>query len=349
MNQGNPVEPNVLFKQPVRELITFIVPVFNEERGLRQFHSELTQFLVTHQFLNYEILFVNDGSSDRSLGILASLGESDKNVRIVNLTRNFGKEVALTAGFDFVSGLESESDCAVIPIDADLQHPFPTILEFVRKWRQGFDVVYGVQVNRQQGWVRKLLSEQYYRLLDSLKGSVEIPRNAGDFRLLSKRAVQKLNQFRESHRMMKGLYSTVGLKQAAVEFEARERSAGKSKWSIWNLVDLSIEGITSHSTAPLRLATLLGMFCAFVSILYAIITIFKTLIFGEPIAGYPTLITVILFLGSAQLISLGIIGEYLGRVFNETKNRPLYFVEGVYGNGEEEPESKKTDRYLDAA
>ena len=315
--------------ETIPELLSFIVPVYNEEQVLPEFYHGLVAFLKTHHFENYEIVFVNDGSNDRSFEILQEWSQSDEHVRVVNLTRNFGKEVALTAGLD------QTHHSACIPIDADMQHPFHVILEFVTKWREGYDVVYAVQMKRKQRLLRRTFSRLYYRLLNHLGGNIKVQPNAGDFRLLSSRAVNKLKMLREQHRVMKSLYSFVGLRQTSVSFDALPRRAGNSKWNLWQLFNLAVEGITAHSTAPLRLATLFGLGSAVFSILFGIATVIKTMLFGEPIAGYPTLITVILFLGSVQLVALGIIGEYLGRVFNETKDRPLYLVEGIYRGGQE--------------
>ena len=308
----------------VTESVSFVVPVYNEALSLREFYEAFHTFLIENRFLDYEIVFVNDGSHDESLEILQEISADDPHVKVVNLARNFGKEIALTAGLDFTSG------SAVVPINADFQHPFHVISQFIDHWRMGFDVVYAVQIDRQQSRFRRLSSQLFHRLMAKIGGKRAAQENAGDFRLLTRRAVNKLRRMRERHRIMKGLYSTVGLKQKAVYFKAQERRAGQSKWSLLQLVNLAIEGITSHSTAPLRLATIFGACAAAASIGYAVLTIVKTMIYGEPVAGYPTLITVILFLGSVQLVCLGIIGEYLGRVFNETKNRPLYFIEDIY-------------------
>lgn len=310
--------------RPVDEFISFVIPVYNEGDGLEPFHRQFLEYLEQEQFSNFEFIYVNDGSRDNSLEVLRSFLGEDQRIKVVNLARNYGKEIALTAGLDIASG------DAVIPIDADLQHPFHVISDFVCKWREGYDVVYAVQVERKQGFVRKLLSKLFHRLMAKVSSELTIPKGAGDFRLMSRRAVDKLNQMREKHRVMKGLYCLVGLKQTAVEFKANPRHAGDTKWSFFKLLDLSIDALTSFSTAPLRVATLLGGFSGFASLAFAILTIVKTILFGDPVAGYPTLISVILFLGSAQLLCLGIIGEYLGRIFNETKNRPLYFVEDVY-------------------
>ena len=208
--------------------------------------------------------------------------------------------------------------------------PFDVITSFLEKWREGYDVVYAVQIRRNQGIIRKTLSRSFYRLMARVGKGVDLPAGAGDFRLMSRRAVDLLLQMREKHRVMKGLYCLVGLPQTSVAYEANPRFSGETKWSFFNLLNLSVDALTSFSTAPLRVATVVGCVTGLASIVYAFFTIANTIFFGDPVAGYPTLISVVLFLGSVQLLCLGIIGEYLGRVFNETKNRPLYFIEDVY-------------------
>jgi len=319
------VNPKDLKVPTIEErLISFVIPVYNEAGGIVEFYQKFRQWLQTHKITNYDFTFVNDGSSDGSLAILRDIAATDQKVTVVNLSRNFGKEIALTAGLDHAAG------DAVVPIDADLQHPFDVITAFIEKWQEGFDVVYAVQVRRKQGIIRKALSRCFYRLMTQVGDNVDLPAGAGDFRLMSRRAVDLLLQMREKHRVMKGLYCLVGLPQTSVTFEANQRFSGETKWSFLNLLNLSVDALTSFSTAPLRVATVVGCFTGFVSIIYAFFTIANTILFGDPVAGYPTLISVVLFLGSVQLLCLGIIGEYLGRVFNETKNRPLYFVEEVY-------------------
>ena len=310
----------------VEDFISFIVPVYNEEEVLPQFYSEFTHFLTENSFENYEIVFVDDGSSDLSLKYMRELTHLDHRVRVVCLSRNFGKEIALAAGLDHAEG------DAVIPIDADLQHPFPVILEFVKHWRDGYDVVYAVQQGRKQSWLRRQMSRAFHYVFSRLGEQGSRQQNAGDFRLLSRRAVNSLNAMREKHRVMKGLYSYIGLPQKAVYFTANERRAGTTKWGFFKLFFLSIESITCVTTAPLRLATIFGLTSAILAITYAFIVVLQTLIYGNPVDGYPTLVTLVLLLGGIQLLSLGVIGEYLGRVFNETKNRPLYFVEEVFGS-----------------
>ena len=305
-------------------LISFVIPVFNEAGGLMQFYRQFCSWLQENEVSNVEFIFVNDGSRDGSLAILQSIAASDPRVTVIQLSRNFGKEIALTAGLDRAEGE------AVIPIDADLQHPFEVIASFLTKWDEGYDVVYAVQVRRKQGMIRKALSRVFYRLMTKFTNGVELPQGAGDFRLMSRRAVDLLLQMREKHRVMKGLYCLVGLPQTSIPFEANPRLEGETKWSFYSLLNLSIDALTSFSTAPLRFATVFGCITGLASIGYALLTIARTIAFGDPVAGYPTLISVVLFLGSVQLLCLGIIGEYLGRVFNETKNRPLYFVEDIY-------------------
>ena len=308
------------------ELISIVVPAYNEEQNLEQFHAELSSMLDSEN-LHAEIIYVNDGSTDRTLDLLCSISDRDKRVKAVSLSRNYGKEIALTAGIDHASG------AAVIPMDADLQHPPELIPQFIEKWHQGYDVVYAVRKNRnEEGLLKKLSANIFYRLMSWLSGRVQVPPHAGDYRLISRRAADALKTMRERHRFMKGLYSAVGFRQTSVLYEPNPRFAGETKWNFINLVSLSIEGITSFSTAPLRIATVFGLLCALVSFIYALWITLRTLIYGDPVTGFPTLIVAILFLGGIQLISLGIIGEYLGRIFDESKNRPLYFIADIYGD-----------------
>ena len=320
----------------VEPLISFVIPVFNEAGGLLQFYREFCCWLQANQVSNVEFIFVNDGSTDGSLAILQSIAASDPKVVVIQLSRNFGKEIALTAGLDRAKG------DAVIPIDADLQHPFEVIASFLTKWEEGYDVVYAVQIGRRQGLIRKVLSRFFYQIMARVGNGVELPQGAGDFRLMSRRAVNLLLQMREKHRVMKGLYCLVGLPQTSVSFEANPRLDGETKWSFFSLLNLSIDALTSFSTAPLRVATVFGCLTGLASIGYAFLTIAGTILFGNPVAGYPTLISVVLFLGSVQLLCLGIIGEYLGRVFNETKNRPLYFIEDIYSAESEVSQKTKS-------
>jgi glycosyltransferase involved in cell wall biosynthesis len=299
--------------------ISIIVPVFNEEEVLPEFHKRLSHVLNSIP-LSAEILYINDGSVDNSLRIINDFHENNDRVAIIDLSRNFGKEIALTAGLDYAKG------DAVVIIDADLQDPPELILEFCKYWLEGYDVVYGKRIARDgESVIKKTTAHFFYRLMQKI-GKVKIPRDTGDFRLLSRSAVESLKQFKEQHRFMKGLFTLIGYPQKAVLYRRDPRYAGVTKWDYWKLWNFAIEGITSFTIAPLKIATYLGFITALSAFIYAAIIIYKTLIFGEPVKGYPSLMVVILFLGGVQLITTGIIGEYLGRVFDETKQRPLYFL-----------------------
>jgi len=303
-----------------RPVFSVVVPVFEEAECIERFHARLAG--VMHAMAeSWEAVYVNDGSRDGSLGILEGLRRADRRIALVNLSRNFGKEIATTAGLDHARG------DAVIVSDVDLQDPPEVIPRLAAAWRAGSDIVYAQRRVRQgESWMKKRSAELFYRLMESL-GEVRMPRNAGDFRLMSRRAVDALLQLREHHRFMKGLFAWIGLPSAAVLYDRAPRAAGRSKWSYWRLWNLALEGITSYTIMPLKVATYLGLIVALLAALYGGFIILDTLLFGNPVPGYPSLITVMLFMGGAQLVTLGVIGEYLGRVFNETKNRPLYLVE----------------------
>lgn len=298
--------------------LSVIVPVYNEEEVLPEFHKRLSAVLAE---INepYEILYVNDGSRDRSLVVMK--GFADPQVTIIDLSRNYGKEIALTAGLDRACG------DAVVVIDADLQDPPELIPEMVDKWQQGFDVVYAQRTKRDgETILKKLTAKFFYRFIKAVC-RVEIPEDTGDFRLLSRRAVDSLGQFRETHRFMKGLFAWIGYPQVAVHYRRDPRFAGKTKWNYHQLYNFALEGITSFSIVPLKVATYLGLLTSACAFGYALTVIYKTLVFGEPVRGYPSMMVVILFLGGVQLMSLGIIGEYIGRMFTESKRRPLYFID----------------------
>jgi len=269
---------------------------------------------------NWEVLYVNDGSTDDTLSVLHQLREP--HVAIINLSRNFGKEIALTAGLDHARG------DAVIVIDADLQDPPEVIPELVQKWHEGFDVVYARRTARDgETFLKKISAKGFYRVIQRVS-RVKIPADTGDFRLLSRRAVNALVQLREHHRFMKGLFSWIGYPQTAVYYHRESRFAGQSKWGYWLLWNFALEGITSFTIVPLKIATYFGLFTALGAFSYALFVIYDTVVYGNPVQGYPSLMVIILFLGGVQLMSIGVIGEYLGRMFNETKRRPLYFVQG---------------------
>lgn len=300
-------------------LLSLIIPVYNEEGVVSELYRRLSLVLEKISY-SIEILFVNDGSSDGTKNELESLQASDSRVCILDLSRNFGKEIAMTAGIDYAQG------DAVIIMDADLQDPPELIPELVTEWQKGYDVVYAKRVERRgERWLKRATAYLFYRFMARFT-NVNIPADTGDFRLLSRRAVESLKELREHHRFMKGLFAWIGYPQKAVPFHRDPRFTGFSKWNYFRLWNFAIEGITSFTIAPLKISTYLGLLTAVSALIYAVIVIVKTLIFGDPVKGYPSLMVVILFLGGIQLFTLGIIGEYLGRMFNETKHRPLYII-----------------------
>lgn len=306
--------------------ISLLIPVYNEEESIDSLYVALRPLLDnTHPGLNgaqyeWEVLLVDDGSSDASLKYLKEINQRDPRMRYVSLSRNFGKENALLAGFDRMTG-----DAMVI-MDADLQHPVDAIPEMISEWEHGFEDVYGRRLSRgKESLLRKLLTNTFYRLLNR-STRVDVLPNVGDFRLLDRKVVEAIRGLRESQRYTKGLYCWVGFKKKGIDFETADRVAGETHMSPGRLVNLALEGITSYTTAPLRIATVLGFIISLLSIVYMVYIICKTLIFGEPIQGFPTIICTILFLGGCQLLALGIIGEYIGKIYNESKQRPPYIV-----------------------
>jgi glycosyltransferase involved in cell wall biosynthesis len=301
--------------------LTVVVPAYNEGEGLRAFHVRTRAALDAIDGIDADILFVDDGSRDDTWTVMQSLVAADPRVGALKLARNFGKELALTAGLDAV-----DADAAVV-IDADLQDPPELIAEFVARWREGFDVVYGTRLERDgESWLKRLTAAGFYRLMEQVS-STPVPRDTGDFRLLSRRALDALHGVRERHRFMKGLFAWVGFRQSAIGYHRDPRHAGTSKFNYWKLWNFAIEGITSFSTLPLRVATYAGGVAALAAFAYGLIIIGKTLLWGDEVAGYPSLMTVILFLGGLQLMALGVIGEYLGRLYMEAKQRPLYLID----------------------
>jgi len=306
----------------ILKTLSIIVPAFNESEGLKLFYKELTQELKKHNLSNYEILFINDGSNDNTEDIIKNLQEIDENISFLNLSRNHGKEIALAAGFDFAN---SDFDAFVI-MDADLQHPPKLISDFILKFEEGYDDVYAVRKNRDdESFLKKKFTNIYYNILQK-SSSIKVYKDVGDYRLLSKNAFNYLKKIKEKERYTKGFYSLIGFKKFPIEFEVPERAFGQTKWNYLKLTQLAINGITSFSIAPLRISTILGLTISFFSFLYLIFVISKTIILGEEVSGFPTLISTILLLGGIQLLALGVIGEYIGKIFNEVKNRPLYFV-----------------------
>lgn len=304
--------------------LSVIVPTYNEGVNIHPFYERLRRTLAEVGEPS-EIIFVNDGSADGTLDQLLALRAHDPRIKVIDLSRNFGKEVALTAGIDAASGK------VVIPIDADLQDPPELIGPLMAKWREGFEVVYATRIHRNgESWFKRLTATLFYRVMSWL-ANIEIPENTGDFRLMSRPAVEALKQLREHHRFMKGLFSWVGFRQASVSYEREPRFSGKSKWNYWRLWNLAVEGITSFSYVPLQLATLFGLVAALSAFSFGTYILVDTLLYGNPVRGYASLMVVVTFLGGVQLICLGIIGEYLARTYSESKRRPLYFVRRSYG------------------
>ncbi len=305
-------------------MISVVVPVYNEMEVLPEFHSRISQVL-DGLTLDSEIIYINDGSADDSLSILNGLYEQDARVAIVDLSRNFGKEIAMTAGLHKATG------DAVIVIDADLQDPPELIPKLIDEWQKGYDVIYAKRAQREgESVFKKLTAHLFYRLMRVI-GKIKIPEDTGDYRLLSRRAVDALNTLTEHHRFMKGLFTWIGYRQKAVIYERDARFAGESKWNYWHLWNFAIEGITSYSSAPLKLASYLGLLTAIGSFGFGLFIIIRTLMYGDPVEGYPSMIVIILFLGGVQLMSIGVLGEYIGRIFTETKRRPLYFINSFNG------------------
>lgn len=305
-----------------KKCISIVAPAYNEEAALDDFYTEIINALKDIEF-RLEIIYVNDGSRDNTLQVMQSQRKDDPGIKIVDLSRNFGKEIALTAGLDHANG------DAVIIIDTDLQDPPKLIPKLVEYWLDGYDVVSARRIKRKgESLFKKVSSHVYYRILFHVS-DIEIPKDTGDFRLLSRAAVDALLRLREKHRYMKGLYAWVGFKQVEIEYEREPRFKGRTKWGFLGLLNLAFDGLTSFSVVPLRLASITGVISALTAFLFGLFIIGKKLLFGDPVAGYASLVAIITFIGGIQLLALGIIGEYLGRVFNESKNRPLYIIKSL--------------------
>lgn len=308
---------------PTPPALSVVCPMHNEEDSLSAFFTRLLPALdATGE--SCEIICVNDGSRDGTLERLREFQKSEARLRIVDLSRNFGKEAALTCGIDHALG------DAVIPIDADLQDPPELIAEMVRIWRQGFDVVLAQRVDRSaDNMLKRKTAEWFYRLHNAIS-EPPIPANVGDFRLMDRRVVDALKLLPERRRFMKGLFAWVGFRQATIPYAREARTAGESKFSGWRLWNFALEGITSFSTAPLRVWTYLGLAIAMLAFIFGLFVVGRTLMLGRDLPGYASLITVVLFLGGVQLIGLGVLGEYIGRLYGEAKGRPIYIVRERY-------------------
>lgn len=303
--------------------ISIIAPCYNEEDTIEPFLRRIEEIL-TQINEPYEIVFINDGSKDNTLNVLLNAKQNFKNIRIINFSRNFGKEAALTAGLDKARGE------AAIPIDVDLQDPPELIKDLVARWREGYDVVLAKRADRTSDSFAKRVSADLFYKLNGKISNVDIPNNVGDFRLMSKRVVEALKQLPENQRFMKGLFAWVGFKTVAIEYVREKREAGQSSFNGWKLWNFALDGITSFSTLPLRIWLYIGALVSFLSFLYGSFIILKTLIFGVDLPGYASLAVIMLFLGGIQLIGIGILGEYIGRIYSESKRRPSYIIEGEY-------------------
>lgn len=320
-------------EQEKKKLITILVPAYNEQEVLHLLYDRLVKLMNENTGYDFEILLVNDGSKDKTFEIMQELREKDKRFCYLNLSRNFGKETAMIAGLDYCNG------DAVVIIDADLQDPPELIPEMIKYWEEGYDDVYAKRKSREgEAWLKKFTSKMYYKVLQGFT-RIEIQKDTGDFRLLDRRCVEALKSMRENQRYTKGLFSIIGYNKKEILYDRDPRAAGQTKWNYGRLIDLSIDGITSFTTSPLRWAAILGIMISGVAFIYMIYIIIKTLATGIDVPGYASLMVVILFLGGIQLIFLGIIGEYLGRTFNESKHRPLYFIERYN-------ETKETNEHL---
>lgn len=305
-------------------VLSIVVPMHNEQDNLDYLFERL-QDVLDRLNLSYEVICVDDGSRDRTLPLLVEHHQRDSRIKVISFSRNFGKEIALTAGIDHANG------DAVIPIDADLQDPPELIEALIEKWREGYDVVYATRRTRLgESWLKRLTAGSFYRVIDKI-GSVTIPRDTGDFRLLDRRVVNVLRQLPERTRFMKGLFAWVGFRQASILFDRQQRYQGRSSWNYWRLWNFAVDGITSFSMLPLKVWSYVGIVFSLLAFLYATFLIIRTLMLGVDVPGYASIMVAFLFLGGVQLITLGIFGEYLGRVYEEVKGRPLYLVRDRYG------------------
>lgn len=296
----------------------------NEGENIAEFYARIIKVLHTMN-VSYEIICINDGSTDATLAGLMELHKKDPHVKIINFSRNFGKQAALTAGIDFSSGQ------AVIPIDADLQDPPELIPELIEKWKQGYDIVYATRELREgEGWFKRGTSFLFYRVIGKLV-DIHIPKDTGDFRLLNRTAVETLKKLRESNRLMQGLFQWIGYRQTAIYYKRHKRNAGKPKQSYRKLWNLALSGITSFSNLPLQFATVFGILIMLFTGINAMLIIIRSLFYDYPVSDYYFLLIVILFLGGTQLLTIGVLGEYIGRIYNEVKRRPLYIISESIG------------------
>ncbi len=319
--------------------ISVVVPMFNESGNIEIFVNRMTTVLESLA-RPFEVICVNDGSKDDTLEKLIELNQKDYRFKVIDLSRNFGKEIALSAGLDFTSGE------VVVPIDADLQDPPELIAELLEKWSEGYDVVYAVRTEREgESWFKKMTAFMFYRTIYKIS-PINIPRNTGDFRVMSRQTVDSLRELRETHRFMKGLFTWVGFRQTGITYKREPRFAGNTKWNYGKLWNFAIEGITSFSYLPLQWSMYFGLIVAFLAFILGSIYLVRTLLLGNPVPGYPSLMIVMLFMGGVQLFTIGIIGEYIGRIYTESKRRPLYLVRKCFGLTPDIKDYKKTEYHL---
>lgn len=311
----------------MKKLISFVLPVYNEELTLPKLQDELKGTLeIIEKKYSVEIIFINDGSKDSSIDILNQMSESDQRIRVIDFSRNFGQQAAVTAGLDYSKG------DAVIIMDADLQDPPETTLDMINKWEKGFDVVYATRKKRKDGFFKSISAKIFYRVLYKLS-EVKIPVDTGDFRLMDRKVVNEIIKFKETNRYLRGLVSYVGFKQTSVEFERNERYAGVTHYPLKKMVGLSIDGITGFSTIPLRLITQFGILVSIGSFLGIIYALFQRIFnYEEVVAGWTTVMLSVLFIGGVQIVMIGILGSYIGRIYKEVRNRPLYIVSSIKEN-----------------
>ncbi len=308
------------------ELCSVVIPVFNEEENLQSLYQRLSKVLKA-LFENYEIIFVDDGSSDDSLKVIKKLREADGRIKVISFSRNFGHQIAITAGIDYTSG------GVVLVMDADLQDSPEVIPQLVQKWKEGYDTVYAIRDSRKDSVFKKAIAFVFYRLLQRMS-DIDIPVDAGDFRLMSRRVVDILKAMRERNRFVRGLVRWAGFRQSSIRYARDRRYTGKSKYTLWKLAKLAFDGVTSFSRFPLRVATYLGLLVSLVSFLYTAKIIIDTFLFGRTVPGWTSLMAAILFLGGIQLVVIGIVGGYIGRVYVEVQQRPLYLIKEEIGFAE---------------
>jgi glycosyltransferase involved in cell wall biosynthesis len=310
-------------------VVSLVVPFYNEGQGVEAFFESVAPTLAGIPDVTFEIICIDDGSKDGTLARLLAAGRSDPRIKVIELSRNFGKEAALTAGLDAAAG------DAVIPMDADLQDPPELIGPMIEKWRQGSDVVLARRVDRRSDSLTKRSSANLFYKIHNRVSHVEIPSNVGDFRLMNRASVNALKQLPERQRFLKGMFAWVGFRTETIDYVRPTRATGKTKFSGWKLWNFALEGFTSFSSVPLRIWTYVGGISTLLTLVYLLFIVTRTLIFGIDVPGYASLLATILFFGSLQLLSVGILGEYIGRIYTESKQRPVYVIRQVYENPRE--------------